>query len=57
MTLHLKKYVVRTDGKRPDGLALIDTLLPWANGRCLLWDFTCSHTLAASSFNRAVLGP
>jgi len=43
----------RNDGKRPDGL----TLMPWANGRCLLWDFTCSHTLADSSLNRAVLVP
>jgi len=23
----------------------------------VLWDFTCSHTLAASFLNRAVLGP
>jgi hypothetical protein len=23
--------------KRPDGL----TLMPWATGRCLIWDFTC----------------
>jgi len=41
------------DGKRSDGL----TLMPWANGRCLLRDFTCRHTLAASSLNRAVLSP
>jgi hypothetical protein len=27
----------RDDGKRPDGL----TLIPWATGRCLVWDFTC----------------
>jgi hypothetical protein len=27
----------RDDGKRPDGL----TVMPWANGRCLVWDFTC----------------
>jgi len=43
----------RNVGKRPDGL----TLMPWANGRCLLCYFTCSHILAASFFNRAVLGP
>ena len=42
----------RDDGKRPDGLIV----LPWANGRCLVWDFTCPDTLAASYFNRAVLG-
>jgi len=43
----------RDDGKRPDGL----TVLPWANGRCLVWDFTCPDTLASSHLNRAVLGP
>ena len=43
----------RDDGKRPDGL----TVLPWANGRCLIWDFTCPDTLAASHLNRAVLSP
>ena len=43
----------RNDGKRPDGL----TLMLWANGRSLIWDFTCSHTVAASNINRAVRGP
>jgi hypothetical protein len=43
----------RDDGKRPDGL----TVLPWAHGRCLVWDFTCPDTLAASHLNHAVLGP
>jgi len=43
----------RDDGKRPDGL----TVLPWANGRCLVWDFTCPDTLAASHLDRAVLSP
>jgi hypothetical protein len=42
----------RDDGKRPDGL----TLMPWAIGRCMVWDFTCCHTLAASFLNKAVLG-
>jgi len=50
---HTIFMICRNDGKRPDGL----TLMPWANGRCLLWDFTCSHTLTASFLNRAVLGP
>ena len=40
------------DGKRPDGL----TVLPWANERCLVWDFLCPDTLAASHLYRAVLG-
>ena len=31
-------------------------VLPWAKGRCLVWDFTCPDTLAASHLNRAVLG-
>ena len=34
----------RPDGKKPDGLSLI----PWANGKLLLWDFTCSDTFASS---------
>lgn len=34
--------IVRTDGKRPDGL----TLIPWKQGRCLVWDATCVDTLA-----------
>ena len=45
------KSLSRDDGKRPDGL----TVLPWANGRCLVWDFTCPDTLAASHLNRAVV--
>ena len=43
----------RSDGKRPDGL----TVMPWANGRCMVWDFTCTDTLAASNLNHAVLRP
>ena len=45
------KSLFRDDGKRPDGL----TVLPWTNGRCMVWDFTCPDTLAASHLNRAVL--
>ncbi|XP_021953585.1 uncharacterized protein LOC110850460 [Folsomia candida] len=33
-----------TDGKRPDGM----TLVPWARGRSLVWDFTCADTFAPS---------
>ncbi len=34
----------REDGRRPDGM----TLIPWRSGRCLVWDSTCSDTLASS---------
>ena len=34
----------RDDGKRPDGA----TLVPWKQGRCLVWDFTCVNTIARS---------
>lgn len=34
----------RDDGKRPDGL----TMVPWSNGRYLVWDATCWDTLAPS---------
>ena len=34
----------RDDGKRPDGL----TLLPWSQGKSVVWDYTCSDTLAIS---------
>jgi hypothetical protein len=40
------------DGKRPDAM----TVLPWANGRCMVWDFTCRDTLTASHLNHAVVG-
>ena len=36
--------LLRSDGKRPDGL----TLIPWKNGRCVTWDVTVTDTLAQS---------
>ena len=36
--------LLRTDGKRPDGV----TLLPWKQGKCATWDVTVSDTLAQS---------
>jgi len=41
----------RNDEKRPDGV----TLVPWARGRCLLWDFTCPDTMAPSYINKSSL--
>jgi len=41
----------RDDGKRPDCL----NVLPWTNGRSMIWDFTCPNTLATSHLNRSVL--
>ena len=34
----------RSDGKRPDGA----TVVPWKCGRVLVWDATCTDTLAPS---------
>ena len=34
----------RNDGKRPDGM----TVVPWECGKCLVWDATVSHRLAAT---------
>ena len=40
--------ISRTDGKHPDGM----TLIPWKNGKCLLWDFTCVDTYCHSYINQ-----
>ena len=45
--------VSRTDGKRPDGM----TIFPWSVGKCLVWDFTCSDTLAASHIAASSVQP
>jgi hypothetical protein len=36
--------LVRSDGKRPDGL----TQIPWQAGKCMTWDVTVTDTLAES---------
>ena len=41
--------VLRTDGKRPDGM----TLIPWKNGRSLLFDYTCADTYAKSYITKS----
>ena len=37
--------LARDDGKRVDGMSLI----PWTKGRTLVWDATCTDTLAPSN--------
>ena len=39
----------RDDGKRPDGM----TLFPWKKGKIMVWDYTCSDTLAKSYIQAA----
>jgi len=34
--------LLRTDGKRPDGVTV--TLLLWKQGKCVTWDVTVSDT-------------
>ena len=36
--------LLRTDGKRPDGV----TQIPWLSGKCAVWDVTVVNTLANS---------
>ena len=44
--------ICRSDGKRPDGA----TVLPWRNGRILVWDATCPDTFAPSHRDLATRG-
>lgn len=37
--------MIREDGRRPDGMSTV----PWKSGRCLVWDATCTDTLAPSN--------
>ena len=37
--------LIRTDGKRPDGV----TQIPWSEGKCVTWDVTVTDTFAASN--------
>ena len=39
----------RSDGKRPDGIAVV----PWMNGQLLVWDATCPDTFAPSYVSNA----
>ena len=45
--------LVRSDGKRPDGL----TLIPWLRGKCLAWDVTVVNPFASSYVNGTALVP
>ena len=42
--------LTKNDQKRPDG----QTLVPWKEGKCLTWDYTCHDTLALSNVDLSV---
>ena len=44
----------RSDGKRRDGCS-IQSIAPWKSGQCLVWDFTCVDTFAASYISDATM--
>jgi hypothetical protein len=43
----------RVDGKRPDGM----TLIPWSNGKSLVWDVTVINTMAESYIGTSAMAP
>ena len=43
----------RSDGKRPDGASVV----PWQRGKILVWDVTCSDSLAPSIRDIAIREP
>ena len=43
--------MMRSDDKRPDGV----TMVPWAGGKCLVWDATVPDTLAPSHFHATAI--
>ena len=43
--------LTRSDNKRPD----IMSLVPWREGRLLVWDYTCCDTLAPTYLSKSVL--
>ena len=43
----------RGDGKRPDGI----TLFPYENGKCLIWDATCTDTFSPTHLNSSATNP
>ena len=45
--------LLRTDGKRPDGMSLA----PWSSVKLLVWDATCSDTFAPSHRSQATHAP
>lgn len=45
--------LLREDGKRPDGMSVV----PWSRGQCLVWDYTCSDTFAASYVRQTAICP
>ena len=45
--------LVRGDGKRVDGMSLI----PWSRGSTLIWDATCTDTLAPSNLRFSARNP